>query len=684
MLQLIYPVIIDEFDLIQTTSADVNTQSKIWIENQIGDNIQSIKDLHDQLITKYEIIETCVSFIATQYGQSKKFTSELHASNPESDLTNIFVKILERLLLFSSEGVEKIISNNFFIAFWRALFFRKETQLLIILSKASREAASMICTVSDSLETIKENIAVLPSQIIKALSWYQTEQDNVKQQLLKSLILVHNLKVNGKSKFLFKADTYFPEILEILKLILCVLKNDSIDLPKDTSCQTKICKDPGILKIIIQTLSIIKYDIYQNWKEWIEEKTKKSYGQINSLLDNIFDSLMNDSDYQEQLVTWNVLMYHVFVLSQIQSDKFNSAKTLAFAKKILAGSIDRDSKKALLYIIRKSMCKDVESLKWVYELYSTYYKDCSSLTINDKYYWYPIKVVLMNFLHNSETLQKNWEGFNECVVCLDLMQFLLPRDEYALMNIISILFAPNETLKVFFLGYWINNDVATNVSKPFYDIVEPANYLGYKKIHKNPYIPIETDWFIKPVIFSKKAKLEGDTSKVHQLHSLSKFLLQLNLIMILGYLFTEIFKELEHAYFLQEDDVKKRIYGDLSKYQIFHLGLSYVCHAYLQNKQVLVTKKIIESLKIIAQCITNQDAQIHIQDTKISHDSVKENIELAISFLNTFYQENCSEYVIKAIMHFTKKEFKMNEFIQYHLQDVWHCIEDEFKQFDSN
>ena len=127
-----------------------------------------------------------------------------------------------------------------------------------------------------------------------------------------------------------------------------------------------------------------------------------------------------------------------------------------------------------------------------------------------------------------------------------------------------------------------------------------------------------------------------------------------------------------------------KIYGELSKYQIFHLGLSYVCHAYLQNKEILVTDQIVECLSIFAEHIQKEDAKMHLQDTKISQEIFKENVELAIAFLNTFYHENCSEYVTKAIMHFMKKEFKMDQFIKYHLQDIWHWIEDTIKEYESN
>ena len=529
LLQIIYPSSNDEFELIQTTSADLNTQSKIWIENQIGSNINFIKQMHDSLISKYEIIETWVSFISTQYGQSKKSLSDLNTSTPESDLWNIFVKVLEKLLLYSREGVSKIITNSIFVPFWRALFLRKETYLLIILSKASRESASMVCTVSESLLSIKEEFAALPSHVIKALSWYHSEKNEIKQQLLERLVLVYNLKVTGKSKFLFKADTCFAEVIEILKLSLLVLKHNSIDIQTDKLKPSEICKDPLTLKIIVQTLWIIKYDVYQNWKEWVEEKIKKFYSQISTWLNNIFDSLINDTEYWSQIVTWESLIYHIFVLSTIQTTSSDSTKIMDLVKVILENSSDKDWRKACLYLIRKSMWKDVSSIVHAFDIFNYFYRDSVSSTLSDKFYWYPLKVILINFLHNSEMLQNNWESYTELTICHLLMQYILPRDEYALMTVINILFAENETLKVFFLGYWINNEVATNVSKPFYDIIEPANHLGFKKIHKNPYIPIDSEWFIKPIMFSKKAKLEGDSSKEDQLHSLSKKLIFLRI-----------------------------------------------------------------------------------------------------------------------------------------------------------
>ena len=129
----------------------------------------------------------------------------------------------------------------------------------------------------------------------------------------------------------------------------------------------------------------------------------------------------------------------------------------------------------------------------------------------------------MNFLHNSEILTQKTTNFCSLKICSQLMKLLLPRDEYAVMNIFRIIFKDNEILSTFFLGYGINSDCITNQSKPYYEYTEPITKLSFTVPHNNPYLPLDSEWFIKPILFSKKANFEGETSKETQLNSLCKF-----------------------------------------------------------------------------------------------------------------------------------------------------------------
>lgn len=288
------------------------------------------------------------------------------------------------------------------------------------------------------------------------MNCYNSIGDKDKQSLLDKLKLAQLMKVNGKWKMIFKTESNFAEIVEILKLIPRVLQHNSVNLPVGTSnVNDEICQDRYALLIIAQTLVMIQFDRYQNCKDWSEEKAKKLYTQLDKMIVNIYDALLSSITYTNSIKDSNLLVYHIVILAllQYQARASSSEKSTDFVNSILSSSPSKDVQRALLFLLRQTMCSDITSLVKTYSIYETYYSQIQVDTLEQKFYWYPLKVVILNLIHNLDNIKAQEESCDELLLCKNLMQLLVARDEYALMETISIVFSENETLKTFFLGY---------------------------------------------------------------------------------------------------------------------------------------------------------------------------------------------------------------------------------------
>lgn len=218
---------------------------------------------------------------------------------------------------------------------------------------------------------------------------------------------------------LFKTESNFAEIIEILKLIPRVLQHNSVNLLADSTEESnEICEDAFVLKIIAQTLVIIQFDQYQNCKDWSEEKVKKGYAQINTMIVKLHAALLCNSTYINSMKQSKALLDHVMILTLLQSQAKaeNTERSVDFVNSVLSSSPPTDVKKACLYLLRQTMCSDVTSLLKAYSIYRTFYNEIQADTLELKFYWYPLKAVILNLIHNLDTIKAQEEECDELLL----------------------------------------------------------------------------------------------------------------------------------------------------------------------------------------------------------------------------------------------------------------------------
>ena len=392
---------------------------------------------------------------------------------------------------------------------------------------------------------------------------------------------------------------------------------------------------------------------------------KKAYAVVDSLTTKFHEFLLENQDLIQKFINseFNKEYLKILVACQDLVGVKQVDKVFEVMKQVLENGPDDPTLKVILFLLRRTMCTNLDSLIKAYDIYVSFYSKISSKEIKQKQYWYPIKIVLLSLIQNYEALKDQRSDIDRLVLCSYLMKFLMPRDEYALMEIFSIIFEDDEVLKTFFLGYCINVEVATETSKEFYDLSEPAQKRVFNSPHLNPYLPLEEDWFIKPIGHSKKANLEGESSKKDQLNTLCK----LGLINNIGNLFTKIISHL-----CSKSSSLDRLDCFPEPSITFRLLLMFVSEAYLTDKSVLVTDKICENA--MSYCnFTEKLSEI---------PNFPDLLETCAKFLEEFgFWEPGSEFVARGLLKVGEKTGKTEE-IKARLQEIWHCLEDAIQEYD--
>lgn len=114
------------------------------------------------------------------------------------------------------------------------------------------------------------------------------------------------------------------------------------------------------------------------------------------------------------------------------------------------------------------------------------------------------------------------------------------------------------------------------------DEKEPTPKISFSQLKNNPYLPLDQDWFIKPLLFSKKANNEGNNPENIPKDSLRP-------------LFTEIFSYLVKLYVNNEHEnpILHKIFGNISYARLLSMALEFVTFAYIQDNTTLISKSII-------------------------------------------------------------------------------------------
>ena len=261
-------------------------------------------------------------------------------------------------------------------------------------------------------------------------------------------------------------------------------------------------------------------------------------------------------------------------------------------------------------------------------------------SLKQKFYWYPCKLIFNTFLSNSNSLEESIQDFDKLEICSQFMNLLVARDEQALVNIFDILFKEKEILRIFFLGYGLGSDCISKDSLPFYNFSEFSTKLSFRVPHNNPYLPLDDQWFINPVLYSKKANKEEEDKKETDVKA------KTNMESSLSCLFTEIFKFLISLYVTKEkaNPVMIKIFKEMSISKLLAMALSYISYAYIQEKTALITNDIVEaSLQIYFKFKKDKAIEnLNEEDKK----ALKDAGEISAQFLNEFgFIEEGSKFI---------------------------------------
>jgi hypothetical protein len=635
------------FEIVQNSVADENCLSYVWLEHRFGSEMT--RRLYQEVIKKYDVVLTIVNFLINQEVDAPEGT-------PEENLTNIFIDILDKLLSYSKETIKVVRDNQLMVSLVKCLFKRNEIKLLQTIWKTSSSSSSTVWTIWESTSALKDDYLNLPSEILKMLTLHSLTENSKLQKFIDRLTLAYLMKLNGKWVSLFKTSSHLPEYLETLKLLPSILTpqtsqptsphpqpSDIYNHINSQAIMSTVQVDRWTIDIMTYFLKMLRVDRQQGWKDWAEDSVKKLYGQIHMVVDGIYPGLIDfvlELDTVEDGILVGVLNL-ITVFQEYLCGKYFQ-ETFDVAEKVLERNGSEVIKKAVLYLVRRIMCTSSESLLEAHQFYVKYYSDLDVKEMPRKLFWHPLKLVLLNFVKNFKSLTEQLPEINMICICKKLMDLLVPQDEYALMEVLSLIFKDDEDLKTFFLGYCLNNKVATELSKKFYELDEYRSKIAFWSVHKNPYLPLEDNWFTKPVEHVQKVSLSGDTPEKIQLKNLSL-------------LFSKIIEKLWNP-------------GDLRPMMpeppYAPMIITFISQAHLSNHPSLVTSGIVSSLSNLSEIPSSNWASCILS---------------AWRFIDEFgFTEEGSTQIAKSLVHM---ETTIGG-VKQELTDIWHLVEEVASETD--